>query len=190
MSKFPFYLSRVVLATALVGSLAAAGPAFAGGKKAVERDLSVEQAPIADVGEGPDYHSNIKVEAWTDHEDGSYAIGDTVTLNVRASQDAYITVLDVGTSGRVHIIFPNRFQQDNRVPGYEMIRIPGEDSRFRIRVGGPTGREVIKVFATREPSELFRRPAAGAGRRLLQRPWRQQDHCSRSVGRNSRPPPL
>lgn len=154
MPRFSMYVSRVFLATVLAGSLAAAGPALAG-KKNVKRDLSVEQAPIADVGEGPDYRSNIKVEAWTDHEDGVYAIGDTVTLNVRASQDAYITVLDVGTSGRVHIIFPNRFQQDNRVPAYEMIRIPGEDSRFRIRVNGPTGREVIKVFATREPLSYF-----------------------------------
>jgi TPR repeat protein len=156
MSKFPFYFSRVVLATALVGSLAAAGPAFAGGKKAVVRDLSVEQAPIAEVGEGPDYpRSDIDVTAWTDHEDGHYNIGDTVALFVRASRDAYITVLDVGTSGKVHIIFPNRYQDDNRVPAMDTIRIPGEDSRFRIRVGGPTGREVIKVFATREPLTYF-----------------------------------
>ena len=63
MPRFPIHVSRAFLAAALMGSLAAAGPALAG-KGRVKRDLSAEQAPIADVGEGPGYHSSIQVEAF------------------------------------------------------------------------------------------------------------------------------
>jgi hypothetical protein len=154
MKGFPVRMRRTMAATVMAGSLAASGLALAEPK--TKRDLSVEQAPIADCGEGPDYPaSDIQVSVVLDHEDGAYAIGDTVSLQARATRDAYLTVLEVGSSGKVHIIFPNRYQQDARVSANQTVRIPSDESRFRIRVGGPAGREVVKVFATREPLNYF-----------------------------------
>lgn len=147
----------LILSTAVMaGSLAPSNSAFA--ENASRRDLSVEQAPIANCGEGADApSSNIQVSATLNHADGLYGVGDTLTLQVRASQDAYITVLEVGTSGKVHIIFPNRYQENNRVSANEIVAIPSDESHFRIRVGGPAGRDVIKVFATYEPLSVLAR---------------------------------
>jgi TPR repeat protein len=64
-------------------------------------------------------------------------------------------VLDVGTSGKVHVIFPNEFQHENKVAAQEVVQIPPEDGRFQFRVKGPAGREVLKVFATERPLECL-----------------------------------
>ncbi len=117
------------------------------------RDLSVEQRPIAQLPASP--QTNLSVTAWVDQRDETYRVGENLYLNVRASQDAYITVLDVGTSGKVHIIFPNDYQQDNRVRAGQTVRIPGKQASFDLRVGGPAGHELIKVIATTGPKPLF-----------------------------------
>ncbi len=121
------------------------------------RDLSVNQTPIAMVGEEGDGMptSDIRVSAWVDRRDATYAPGDQLSVQVRTNRDAFITVLDIGTSGRATVIYPNKFQQSQRVRAFEVVQIPPEDSRIRITVGGPLGREVIKVFATDRPMEYF-----------------------------------
>lgn len=178
MSRFPIHFRRTLTAAVIFPAVVLAGPAFA--EKGAKRDLSVEQAPIADVGVGPEYPaSNIQVVATLDHADAAYNVGDTVTLQVRASKDAYITVLEVGTSGKVHIIFPNQFQENNRVPANEVVRIPSDKSSFRIRVGGPSGRDVIKVFATSEPLDTF------AQQRLIHEgPYYTTSENARSIARD------
>ena len=49
----------------------------------------------------------IKAELWTDQQ--FYKIGEPRVINFRASQDCYVTLLDVGTSGNVHLLYPSRF---------------------------------------------------------------------------------
>lgn len=154
MKKAAIIFGRSLSAAILLPAVLLAGPALA--DKGARRDLTVEQAPIADVGTGPEFSaSKIQVEATLDHPDGVYAVGDNVRLQVRASEDAYITVLEVGTSGKVHIIFPNQFVNVNRIQANTVVSIPMDDSNFRIRVSGPAGRDVIKVFATREPLDTL-----------------------------------
>lgn len=154
MSRFPIQFPRALSAAVLVCSLMSSGSALA--ENAARRDLTVEQAPIADCGEGANAPtSDIQVSATLNHADAVYSVGDTVTIQVRANEDAYVTVLEVGTSGKVHIIFPNAYQNVNCIRANTVVSIPTDDSRFRIRVGGPAGRDVIKVFATREPLSIF-----------------------------------
>jgi hypothetical protein len=154
MRKISVHMRRAFSAAVIFPAVVLAGPAFA--EKGARRDLTVEQAPIANCGVGPGYSaSKIQVAATLDHADGIYSVGDAVVLQVRASEDVYITVLEVGSSGKVHIIFPNQFQRNNRIRANEAVRIPTDDSSFRIRVGGPAGRDVIKVFATREPLDTL-----------------------------------
>jgi hypothetical protein len=98
---------------------------------------------------------HIGVSAWLDRADATYEAGDTVTLWVKTTKPAYITVLDIGTSGRVHVVFPNRYQRNNWVGAFETVRIPSRSERFRLRVGGPSGEEVLKVIATDRPIECL-----------------------------------
>lgn len=78
-----------------------------------------------------------------------------VVLNIKVEKDAYVTVLDVGTSGKVHVIFPNRFQKDNRVAAGQVIKIPDPRADFAFEVQGPAGTELIKVIATQGQQALF-----------------------------------
>jgi hypothetical protein len=178
MTRFPIQFRLTLLAVVLAGSLASSGSVFA--ENAARRDLSVEQAPIADCGEGANAPtSDIQVSATLNHSDAVYAVGDTVTMQVRASEDAYITVLEVGTSGKVHIIFPNAYQEVNRIRANNVVSIPMDDSKFRIRVSGPAGRDVIKVFATREPLNTF------AQQKLVQEgPYFTASENSRTLARD------
>ena len=89
------------------------------------------------------------VEAWTDKK--TYQIGDSVTFFFRSEQDAYITLIDVGTSGGLRILYPNRFQPKGFVSANQIYMVPEKDSEFSIRVEGPPGLERIKVLATKKP---------------------------------------
>ena len=123
---------------------------------AQNRDLSIDQNEIATIGETAEAPAAaIKVSAWLDRESGTYRPGEAVTLQVRTNRPAYITVLDVGTSGKVYVIYPNRYQRENRVNAFEVVQIPAPDERYRFTVKGPAGREVLKVIATDKPLDAF-----------------------------------
>ncbi len=146
--------SKAILAIAAMAiTLPLAGPAGADiASGPGEKDLTVEQRPMADLQANP---SDLKVSVWVDHKDNTYRAGDKVILSVKANKDAYLTILDVGTSGKVHIIFPNKYQTTNRVTAGQVVQVPGADAHFDFQVTGPAGFELIKVFATTSAKPLI-----------------------------------
>ena len=136
---------------AFVWMLAATSSGSAREPEIAIKDLSVEQRFMARLAAQA---SALAVSAWADRADTTYVAGDAVTLFVKPNRDAYITVLDVGTSGRVTVLFPNGAQPDSRVEAHRTIRIGAAVGGYRLRVHGPIGREVIKVIATDKPLDL------------------------------------
>jgi len=141
----------------LIGAALAGFPAIAqasSGTDAITRDIIVEpeQEPLYTL-EVPE--SDMDVTAWVDRPDHTYRPGDTVTLYVKTNQPAYLYVINHGTSGKIHLIYPNRYQKRQKVPAHRVVQIPSEDAKFRLRVGGPAGTELIKVIATSEPDPLI-----------------------------------
>jgi hypothetical protein len=116
------------------------------------RDLTVEQRPVVEL--RPDSPA-LNVTASLSQLDGEFHFGDKLSIEVATSRDAYVTVLNVGTSGKVHIVFPNEFQKDNLVKAGENVVIPGADASFDLKIGPPAGVEVIKVIATLEPDRII-----------------------------------
>ncbi len=145
MNFSPRTLRTGALAAA-VFALFASGAALAGPDA---RDINVEP------NEEGSHRSDIKVSAWVDRRDATYRSGDTITLRVKVNKPTYITVIDIGTSGRVHVIFPNKYQHNNRVGAFEVVQIPDEGARFHLAVNGPSGEEVLKVFATEKPIDYL-----------------------------------
>ncbi len=154
---------RTLTGLLLAGGIALVAPAT-GAQELTTKDLTPVQRPVADVmppppppSSRPDYRpSGIQVTAWVDHPDNTYAFGENVVLNVKTNRDAYLTIVDVGTSGRVHVIFPNRFQTDNRIRAGQTIQVPDPRADFDFQVHGPAGTELIKVIASPDPAPLFR----------------------------------
>ena len=170
---------------AVAASLLAAGgaaPSLAADDDAAARDLTVEQTAIFSVAApAPATAASgaLNVVAWVDHADNTYAVGEAVRLFVRASKDAYLTVLNVGPSGNTTLLFPNAVQKDARVRANQVVQIPGAGSGTSITVSGPVGRELIKVVASTSPVPLFEAAnLTGAG------PFAMLNAGSRSVARD------
>ena len=150
---------RPTAVAALASVFAAAGLAPSPALADAARDLTVEQtaiytvqasAPAAAAPAGA-----LDVVAWVDHADNTYAMGEAVRLFVRSNKDAYVTVLNVGPSGNTTMLFPNAAQRDARVRARQVVEIPASGAGASIRVGGPVGRELIKVIASTSPVPLF-----------------------------------
>lgn len=144
-------MSRVALTVMALATFSS----VAGAQEFGLKDIVPEQRDMYDARPG-NPQSGLSVQAWVDRRDATYTVGDTLTLTVASNRRAYITVLDVGTSGRVSVLFPNAQDRDNLVEANTPTRIPGARDAYRLRVSGPAGRDVIKVIATEQPLDLSR----------------------------------
>ena len=164
------------------GCLALAPAAQAQDGDPAARDLTVEQTALytvqasAPAAAAPD---PLNVVAWVDHADNTYAVGETVRLFVKASKDAYLTVLNVGASGRTTILFPNALQPEIRVPANQVVEVSPPESGASIVAAGPTGRELIKVIASTNRTPLF-----AAMKTTDLGPWKTLGADTRSVARD------
>lgn len=100
-------------------------------------------------------NAGFKVELSVDREDATYKIGEAVVITFKTNRDCRLTLFNIGTSGKVHIIFPNEYQKDNFVKANTVYSIPPKGANFVFRVQGPAGEDVIKAIATLENVELI-----------------------------------
>ncbi len=70
------------------------------------------------------------------------------------NEDADVTVLDIGPTGRVTQLFPNPYQTDNHVLANGPLEIGGA-SGARVTVTRPVGAELIKVIASKRPMVMI-----------------------------------
>ena len=78
-----------------------------------------------------------------------------IRFNFRAETDCYLTMINLGTSGKITVLFPNRYRPDGRIEGGKVYRTETRgDMPFKIRAKGPPGLELVKVIATLQPLSL------------------------------------
>ncbi|MBI5570568.1 MAG: DUF4384 domain-containing protein [Desulfomonile tiedjei] len=118
-----------------------------------------------------------KVRLWTDENKSVYRIGDKIRLRFEANKDCYLTLIDIGTSGEVSILFPNKWHPDNRVEKGKTYSVPASGSGIIFRIRGPEGTEVVKAVATLTREETARRAGessrdfAGSDRPEMAESW-------------------
>ena len=135
-----------------------------------EKDLLVEQADLYTISPGgsnaapaaqtASRTARLPVTIWVNNRSNTYRIGETITIYAKAKRDGYLTLIDVGTSGIIRQLYPNRYQTDNRVRKGDIIQIPAKNADFFYRISGPTGRELIKAFVTDSPDSIYGKSAA------------------------------
>jgi len=86
---------------------------------------------------------------------GEFRIGDNVKAFFLSSSDAYIYIINIGPTGDITLIFPNDHETDNRVVAGKQYQFPGENSNFDWTLEEPTGTEIIKVIATKQPVNIL-----------------------------------
>lgn len=105
-----------------------------------------------DVPENPNATFAITVDV--DRADRRYQIGDLVVLRIRSERDCYVTLFDVGTSGNVTVLLPNRYRSDNLIKADKLVSFPGSGDGFNYQVTGPEGLERIVVVGATSPLNL------------------------------------
>ena len=123
---------------------------------AMVKDLHISQRAMLEIKPEPAARTALAVNATLDKPDAVYKKGDSVVLKVQTTEDAYIWVLDTGTSGKVHQIFPNRYAKNNLIKAGEPVTIPGDGARYQLAVDHPRGAELLTVVASRENIPLTR----------------------------------
>ncbi len=79
-----------------------------------------------------------------------YRIGERFTLNAQAERDCHLTLLDIGTSGKVYVLLEN-----HPLPAGALQTLSGPDESREWVIGKPAGIERIKALFTLEPLALF-----------------------------------
>jgi len=78
----------------------------------------------------------------------TYQVGDKIVVRFRATRDCYLTLLNIGTSGKLTVLFPNALCRDNRILAAQLYQVPGIGHPFEYQITGPSGRERLKAVAT------------------------------------------
>ena len=83
-----------------------------------------------------------------------YKIDDRIVVYFRSDMDCYLTLFNIGTSGKLTILFPNYLFQNNFITANKIYAIPGEEYPFEYELSGPSGVEKIKAIATTSKRNL------------------------------------
>jgi len=83
-----------------------------------------------------------------------YGIGDKIVVYFMADMDCYLTLFNIGTSGKLTILFPNYLFQNNFITANKIYAIPGKEYPFEYELSGPPGVEKIKAIATTSKRNL------------------------------------
>jgi serine/threonine protein kinase len=73
--------------------------------------------------------------------------GDLVRLEVTADADGYLTVLNLGSSGEMKVVFPNPLARDNRLRA-------GQAQRLTVKLTPPAGTDRAAIIWTEQPGAL------------------------------------
>jgi len=123
------------------------------------KDIMVQQTFNAI--RNPTPSQDFKISVWVDNQSNTYNIGESITFFFRSTRDCYIHLLDIGTSGTVTMIYPNRFDQNNFIKAGVTYQLPRPNS-FKFTAAGPAGTEMVKAIGTLAQTNLFNLTGAQA----------------------------
>ena len=80
---------------------------------------------------------------------------EPIVLEMTASRDCYVTVLNIHSDGQVSLLFPNHWDTDNRIKSDAVVTVPGAHFRSQLMATEPAGRDtIIAVVSSRPWPEL------------------------------------
>lgn len=90
----------------------------------------------------------------------TFKVGDSVVFRAKSGRDGYLTIVDLGTDGKVSVIYPSEPGQDNRIKAGQEFTLPNGDIKFEAQL--PSGRGITRAFVTDKPLDLSFSQAAGS----------------------------
>jgi len=89
-------------------------------------------------------------------ESFQYKLGDKVAVCFESTQDAYVYMFNIGPTGDITDLLPNKFCKDNDMKAGIIYKFPDDKASFDWELHEPVGTEIIKVFATKTPADMER----------------------------------
>jgi TolB-like protein len=100
------------------------------------------------------HNTSFKVKTWTDKKE--YEINEKIVFYVKAEENGYLTMLDVGPNGNITVIFPNKYHRENFIRAGVTYQVPSPNYGFEFDVQGPAGLERIKAIVTLNKISLLK----------------------------------
>jgi Domain of unknown function (DUF4384) len=94
----------------------------------------------------------VQFKLWTDKT--SHKIGETLKVSFQANRDGYATLVNVGTSGKITILYPNAYTPDHAVKAGQTYSVPRPEDFYELSLGGPEGVELVYALFTTSPVRL------------------------------------
>lgn len=145
-----FTTSLVALALVLSAGSALADAAR---DQAADQLRSITPVASATVGGAQPQHSvAVKVLPIKDITAGQIAasqlpIGARIGFQVTVSEPARVYILNLDAENNLHLLFPNKFDDFFSLPVSGDYLIPDTGAEYSFQVGGPVGKDLIKVIA-------------------------------------------
>ncbi|MGH6816349.1 MAG: DUF4384 domain-containing protein [Hyphomicrobiaceae bacterium] len=86
------------------------------------------------------------IELYSDKS--AYKKGDLPVFSVRATEDCYLTLINIDSRGHAKVLFPNKFTQDNHLPAGEELRFPDHKAKFEYSLDEKGTEAVVAVCST------------------------------------------
>jgi hypothetical protein len=83
----------------------------------------------------------------------AFRVGDEIQFHAVSSRDGYLTIVDLGTDGKIAVLYPTD-QKDNRVKAGQRITLPPPAAGVRFVAQDPVGRGIVRAFLTERPLAL------------------------------------
>lgn len=95
--------------------------------------------------DSPAFTAEISTNRGTDSE---YFPGEDIAVYFKVSSNSFVAIYDILPNGKVSLIFPNRYDQNNFVLAGQLYTLPRAGYRFIVE--DITGKEYFQVFASSE----------------------------------------
>jgi hypothetical protein len=92
----------------------------------------------------------------------SFRVGESLGFRAQSFRSGYLTVVDLGTDGKVSVLFPLEPGQDNRVSTDRTIVVPTAAMSESFQAQSPVGRGMVRAFVTEQPLNLTFREGSGS----------------------------
>ncbi|AEH51704.1 PEGA domain-containing protein [Pseudothermotoga thermarum] len=92
--------------------------------------------------------SDLEVKVWLNKPEGSvYQIDEKIEIFFRVNKSCYVSIYSIGADGKITLLFPNRFDQNNYVMPNVNYKIPTSDKYF-LKVAPPEGKAFVQIIAS------------------------------------------
>src|SRR6266542_2511054 len=126
----------------------AASPAAPPAPAAAPPTASAPAAPPATGGDAP-----AQFKLWTDKT--KHKIGEPVKVFFQANRNGYVTLVNVGTSGKITILYPNAYTPKHAVKAGQTYSVPSQEDPYELTLGGPEGVELVYALFTTGPTRFI-----------------------------------